>query len=71
MKLKALQLDLDWPPEVSLLALRSYLIAELRLHGEPLRWAITEIRISNMNVNLRRLKIEGIVITFSDKETWF
>ena len=43
MNLEFIELDLDWPSELSLFDLKNYIISKLMEYGEPLRWAITSV----------------------------
>ena len=43
MNLEFIELDIDWPTELSLFDLRNYIISKLMEYGEPLRWAITSV----------------------------
>lgn len=59
MRLKFLDLKLEWPESVPLKALRSYVIEKLSSYGDPLRWGITNISSTD---SLRQLNIEAVVI---------
>ena len=61
MKLKFLEFDFEWREEVSLKQLRECLRSKLEDYGEPLRWAITNVRKVD-NMSCRVLKIEAVVI---------
>ena len=43
MNLEFIELDLDWPFELSLFDLKNYILSKLLEYGEPLRWAITSV----------------------------
>ena len=43
MNLEFIELDLDWPSEVSVLELKNYILSKLTEYGEPLRWAISSV----------------------------
>ena len=43
MNLEFKELDLDWPNELSVVHLKSYILSKLIKYGEPIRWAITSI----------------------------
>ena len=62
MKLIVLELDFQWPEDVSLEELRTLVIDRLREYGEPLRWAITAIKSSQTDALLRHLRVEAVVI---------
>ena len=62
MKLKRVELDYQWPAEVSFSELRRWLMQQLTKHGEPLRWAITDVRPSCEIDCFRCLKVEAVLI---------
>jgi len=62
MELKGLELDLQWPEEVSIRELRPWILNQLGQHGAPLRWAITSIQSSQSGNLTRQLRIEAVVI---------
>ena len=43
MNLEFIELDLDWPSELSVFDLKGYILSKLVKYGEPLRWAITSV----------------------------
>ena len=43
MNLEFIELDLDWPIELSVFELKNYILSTLMEYGEPLRWAITSV----------------------------
>ena len=43
MNLEFIELDLDWPSELSVFDLKKYILSKLLEYGEPLRWAITSV----------------------------
>ena len=43
MNLEFIELDLDWPSELSVFDLKEYILSKLVKYGEPLRWAITSV----------------------------
>ena len=62
MRLKSLELQLDWPEKLLIQDLRSYVVEELRKFGVPIRWAITSISASSEPGCTRQLKIEAVFI---------
>ncbi len=62
VRLKTIELNIDWPDEITLFSLRNYLIGQIEQYGQPLRWAITEIQPLNMKTHSRRLKLEAVVV---------
>ena len=64
MRVKTLELDLEWPIDMPLDSLRFYLLSELKEYGEPLRWSISNI-VPSVNADCaRHLRIEASVIIF-------
>ena len=43
MNLEFIELNLDWPSELSVFDLKEYILSKLVEYGEPLRWAITSV----------------------------
>ena len=60
MNLEFLELDLDWPFELSLLDLKKYILSKLMEYGEPLRWAITSVA----NYPEKKIQIISIEVVF-------
>ena len=61
MRLKSLELKLEWPENIPIQGLRRYVLEELSDSGEPIRWAITSISPSKPGCS-RKLTIEAVVI---------
>ena len=62
VRLEMLDLDLQWPEEVPLAKLRSWVTSRLQRHGIPLRWAITSVNYSKEGNFTRNLRVEAVVI---------
>ena len=62
MRLKSLELKLEWPENIPIQGLRRYVLEELRDSGEPIRWAITSIVFSSKSQWRRELNVEAVVI---------
>ena len=62
MRLKSLELYLEWPVDLALQGLRLYVLEHLKACGEPVRWAITSIQSPENKTASRYLKIEAVVI---------
>ena len=62
VKLKTVELEFQWPNDLSFLILRKLLIAQLQKYGEPLRWAITDINPSSDTHCFRRVTVEAVLI---------
>ena len=59
MKLKSLDLHFEWPDSMPIGDLQFIILEKLRGHGDPLRWAITNVNTSD---RLRHLTIEAVVV---------
>ena len=61
MNLEFIELDLDWPSELSLFDLKSYILSKLMEYGEPLRWAITSVTTPSEKEN-QIISVEVVLI---------
>ena len=59
MRLKSLDLQFDWPASVRVESLRLFVLEKLSDYGDPLRWSISNVSISD---GMRQLNIEAVVI---------
>ena len=59
MRIKSLDLEYVWPKSVPIDKLRNFVLDKLSEYGDPLRWSITNIRVS---YGLRKLNIEAVVL---------
>ena len=66
MNLEFIELDLDWPFELSLLDLKKYSLSKLTEYGEPLRWAITSVT-NHPEKKIQIISIEVVLIINQDK----
>ena len=66
MNLEFIELDLDWPFELSLLDLKKYISSKLMEYGEPLRWAITSVT-NHPEKKIQIISIEVVLIINQDK----
>ena len=66
MNLDFLELDFDWPSEVSIYELKSYILSRLEEYGEPIRWAITSMTNYSEKKN-QTISVEVVLITNKDK----
>ena len=62
MRLKSLQLEFEWPKEIELKSLCSFIVDKLEEYGSPLRWAITNITYNDESNASRYISIEAVVI---------
>ena len=61
MNLEFIELDLDWPRELSVFNLKDYILSKLRKYGEPLRWAITSVTTHSEQKN-QIISVEAVMI---------
>ena len=66
MNLEFIELDLEWPTELSVFDLKNYILSKLIEHGEPLRWAITSIAI-HPEKKIQIMSVEVVLIINKDK----
>ena len=67
MKLKFIELELDWPSELSVFDLKSYILSKLIEYGEPLRWAITSVT-NYSEKKIQIISVEVVLIIKQKKE---
>ncbi len=65
MKLKFIEIELNWPEDVFVQELRLWLLKHLSDYGQPLRWSITDTQPSSIKKIRRKLKIEAVVVVNS------
>ena len=70
MNLEFIELDLDWPPEVSVFDLKNYILSKLMSYGDPLRWAITSLTTYSEETK-QKISIEAVFIIDKDKAKVF
>ncbi len=63
MKTNVVEVDLNWPEEVSPLQLRKWLLQRLCSKGVLLRWAITAVEASSDKSAFRKVTVEAVYIT--------
>ena len=66
MILEFIELELEWPYELSVLDLRPYILSKLIKYGEPLRWAITSLSTYSEK-SIQKIYIEAVLIIKEDK----
>ena len=59
---KLVEINLNFPQDLTILDLRSWVVSQLNKQGEPLRWAITSIQLPIANDLDRQVKVEAILI---------
>ncbi len=66
MSIEFIELDLEWPSELSLFELKNYIISNLMKYGEPLRWAITSVT-NHSEKKIQIISVEVVLIINQDK----
>ncbi len=61
MDLEFIELELDWPSDISVFQLKNYVLSELLKYGEPLRWAITSLT-NYSGEKIQKISIEAVLI---------
>ena len=59
MRLTSKTLQLPWPKDLKASDLRGWLKDHLRIHGDPLRWAITA---AELRADLQWLQLEAVLL---------
>ena len=67
MNLEFIELDIDWPYELSIVDLKKYILSKLREFGDPLRWAITSVT-TRSEKKIQIISLEAVLIINQDKE---
>ena len=66
MNLEFIELELDWPSELSVFDLRNYILSKLINYGEPLRWAITSVTAYSRE-SIQKMSVEAVLIITEEK----
>ena len=66
MNLEFIELDLDWPSEVSVFELKNYILSKLMEYGEPLRWAISSVTTYSEK-KIQIISVEVVLIINQEK----
>ncbi len=66
MNLQYIELELDWPSELKVLDLRTYILSQLINYGKPLRWAITSLTPHSAK-SIQKISIEAVLIIEGDR----
>ena len=66
MKLEFIELDLEWPSELTLIELKNYILSKLMEYGKPLRWAITSVT-TYLEDKPQIISVEVVYIINEDK----
>ena len=67
MNIEFIELDIDWPYELSIVELRRHIISKLKKFGDPLRWAITSVT-TRSEKKIQIISLEAVLIINQDKE---
>ena len=65
MNLEFIELDLDWPFELTVFDLKNYILSKLMEYGEPLRWAITSVT-THSEKKIQVISLEVVFIINQD-----
>ena len=66
MILEFIELDIEWPSELSVFDLKNYILSKLMEYGEPLRWAITSVSTHSEKKN-QVISLEVVLIKNQEK----
>ena len=66
MNIEFIELDLDWPFELSVFELKNYILSKLMEYGKPLRWAVTSVTNHPEKKN-QVISVEVVLIINQDK----
>ena len=66
MNLEFIELELDWPSDLTVFDLRNYILSKLMIYGEPLRWAITSLTTPSIE-SIQKISIEAVLIIHDEK----
>ena len=66
MNLEFLEIELDWPYELSIFDLKNYILSKLMEYGDPLRWAITSVSTHSEKKN-QVISVEVVLIINREK----
>ena len=66
MNIEFIEIELDWPSDLSVFELRNYILVKLINYGEPLRWAITSLT-THSGKTIQKISIEAVLIITEEK----
>ena len=61
MKLNSVDYYLDWPVSIKLKNLREFIITNLEIKGDLIRWSIVDIKDSIDSFGTKKLKIKAVL----------
>ena len=62
MKLSSVDYYLDWPVSIKLKKLREFIIVNLEIKGDVIRWSIVDIQNSIDSFGTKKLKIKAVLV---------
>ena len=66
MNIEFIEIEFDWPSDISVFELRNYILVKLINYGEPLRWAITSLT-HHSSESIQKISIEAVLIINEEK----
>ena len=61
MKLRSIDVYIDWPVTIKLKNLRKFIISILERKGDVIRWSIVDIEDSIDSYGIKKLKINAVL----------
>jgi len=61
MKLKIVDLYLDWPVSLKIINLRKFIIEKLMKKGKVIRWSIVEIKSLGDSPDMKKIRINAVL----------
>ena len=61
MKLRSIDVYIDWPVTIKLKNLRKFIISILERKGDVIRWSIVDIEDSIDSYGMKKLKIKAVL----------
>ncbi len=66
MRLKIVDLYLDWPISIKIANLRTFIVNNLLSKGEIIRWSIINIEDSVDSLNAKKIRINAVLLNSSN-----
>ena len=66
MNLEYVELNLEWTPELSIYGLKNFILSKLSQYGDPLRWAITSVKLKS-DAKIQIISVEAVMIINQDQ----
>ena len=61
-----MEIELEWPSELSIFDLKNYILSKLMEYGEPLRWAITSVT-THSKEKIQIISVEAVLVIHQNK----